>query len=235
LAAERRLDDLRATLESSLPRNLVAPLTALLGLSAFLRNEGASVPPELICEVGQGIVEGSQRFQRALEKIVLYADLERQARATQTTPALTAERQAQTGAIVTEGALAMAGALDRRAGLTLEVDDVLVRIDPAHLRRLVLELVENAIKYSAGGRPVSVECRRDGDSTCRLTISDQGPGLPHELSAGANAPLAGHWPDDAGFGLAIVRRIVSLHGARFSLAPASSGGMIAVVELPVVA
>jgi two-component system sensor histidine kinase/response regulator len=231
--ATRRLGDLRSALETSLPRHLLAPLASLLGLSAFLRDEAASLPPELICELGQGIFTGSQKLQQSLEKIVFYAELERLTHAAGTTAAPAADRPTPAATIVTEAALAAAQPLDRRADLKLGIEDLAVDVDPLHLRRLVLELVENAAKFSAGGRPLAVECRREGESTCRLAVTDEGPGLPAAVlagldgRAGASLPLAG-----SGFGLAIVRRLASLYGAEISVSAPAAGGTTIAVALP---
>jgi two-component system sensor histidine kinase/response regulator len=220
---QRRLDALRTELETSLPENLLAPTTALLGLSAFLRDEGASVPPELVSEVAQGIFDGSQRLQRAIEKFVAYAELERLAQAMRTKPTFVADRRSQTGAVVAAAAREAAGWLQREAELELSVEDATVRIDAAHLRRLVFELVENAAKYSPKGQPIAVVCRNISPSVCRLTISDQGPGLPQDLALSGGQPWdTAQAATPAGLGLAIVRRIVALYGAELSIEPSSS-------------
>jgi CheY-like chemotaxis protein/anti-sigma regulatory factor (Ser/Thr protein kinase) len=229
--ADQRLQDLRTTLAGSLPRNLLMSLTSMLGLSAFLRDEGARLPPELVCELGQGVFEGSQRFQRAMEKIVFYADLERLAQATRTTPAFSDDRSARTGQPVTEAAQAAVEAAGRQADLTLSVEDVAVCIDLAHLRRLVLEIVDNAARYSPRGTPLAVECRR-ADTQARIAVSDRGPGLPPDLRAEMDAPAGGcRSVDDSGFGLAIVRRIVSLYRGEVALGARPDGGTTVTVAL----
>jgi two-component system sensor histidine kinase/response regulator len=218
---QRRLDDLRRQLASSLPHDLLAPTASLLGLSAYLRDESASVPPELVSEVAQGIFDGSQRLQRAIEKFVAFAELERLGQAVRTQPTFAAARRSQTQAMVVAAARDAAGWLQREGDLVLSVEDATIRIDQGHLRRLVLELVENAAKHSPKSQPITVACHNISPSVCRLTISDHGPGLPPELASEGTGETVHATP--AGLGLAIVRRIASLYGAELSVGTSSAG------------
>jgi two-component system sensor histidine kinase/response regulator len=234
--AQRRLDALRSTLAGSLPRGLLQSLTAMLGLSAFLRDEGARLPPEIVCELGQGIFEASQRFQRAMEKIVFYADLERLAQTARTTPSFAAECRAQAGLVVTEAAVAAAEALGRQSDLLLDVQDLALNIDPAHLRRVVLELVDNAARFSSKGSAVTVACLRAVDATGRIIVSDQGPGVSTEVLVALETDSSGWRPaDESGFGLAIVRRILSLYRGALVVEPTGAGGTAVRVDLSLVA
>jgi two-component system, sensor histidine kinase and response regulator len=223
---QRRLGDLRVQLSASLPENLLAPTTALLGLSTFLRDESTSAPPEVICEVAQGIFEGSQRLHRAVEKFVAYADLERLVQAARTKPALGVGHVSQTAAVVSAAAREAAGWWQREEALELAVDDVAVRIDASHLRRLVLEIVENAAAHSPKGRPISVTCRRESPAVCRLTVVDHGPGMAEDRSAQGERPAK-----SSGLGLAIVRHIAVLCEAELSIDSSPAGGTTVKVGL----
>ncbi|WP_344883293.1 sensor histidine kinase [Nonomuraea antimicrobica] len=98
------------------------------------------------------------------------------------------------------------------------------------LERAVLNLVDNAAKFSPGGR-VEVKLR-DG----RLTVRDHGPGLseeelPHVFERFWRSPSARSLPG-SGLGLAIVAQAVAEAGGTVSLANAPGGGAIATLELP---
>ncbi|SEF32252.1 two-component system, OmpR family, sensor histidine kinase MprB [Amycolatopsis pretoriensis] len=105
--------------------------------------------------------------------------------------------------------------------------------DPTALERAVLNVLDNAIKFSPPGASVQV---RSGPGW--LTVSDQGPGLPpHERGQAFErfwrAPAARALPG-SGLGLAMVANTVSAHGgtARFSDPPAGRGAHLE-IELPV--
>ncbi|OIV37818.1 two-component sensor histidine kinase [Mangrovactinospora gilvigrisea] len=101
----------------------------------------------------------------------------------------------------------------------------------AALERAVVNLLDNAVKFSpAGGR---VEVRLGGGG---LTVRDHGPGipagdLPHVFERFWRSPSARSMPG-SGLGLSIVARAVEGAGGRVSLAPAAGGGTVARVDLP---
>ncbi len=112
--------------------------------------------------------------------------------------------------------------------------------DEMLLRRLVLNLIENAIKHTpSGGRVDARLCVSHG--TYRLEIEDTGAGVPAELRARifdrfVRADPARSHADDfssgAGLGLPIARCIAQAHGGRVELERSSAGGSLFVLTLP---
>lgn len=109
--------------------------------------------------------------------------------------------------------------------------------DPIALRRAVVNLVENGLKY---GERVRLRLRSTGDG-CVLEIDDDGPGIPEgmqqqvfepffRLEASRNRDTGG-----IGLGLATVRAIVLDHGGTVALRNRKDGGLRAVVSLPATA
>jgi two-component system OmpR family sensor kinase len=109
--------------------------------------------------------------------------------------------------------------------------------DPVALRRVVVNLVENGLKY---GERVRVRLRATGDG-CVLEIDDDGPGIPEpmqqqvfepffRLEASRNRDTGG-----IGLGLATVRAIVLDHGGTVTLRNRKDRGLRAVVSLPATA
>jgi two-component system OmpR family sensor kinase len=123
-------------------------------------------------------------------------------------------------------------------GLSLGVDapavPVAVRADPASLRTLLDNLIDNAIRYTPSGR-VDVRVSLE-DRPGVLEVEDSGPGIPPEERArvfdrffrGEGAAQGG-----SGLGLAIVKRIADKHGGHVELADARPGrGLRVRVSLP---
>ena len=91
-------------------------------------------------------------------------------------------------------------------------EPVFVRGDPALLRRMIRNLIENAQQH--GVPPVEVRVRRDGKQAV-LTVSDRGPGIPPSERELVFAPFyrsAGSQSRGSGLGLALVRQIARQHG-----------------------
>ncbi|NJQ00051.1 HAMP domain-containing histidine kinase [Streptomyces sp. PLAI1-29] len=106
-----------------------------------------------------------------------------------------------------------------------------VRAEPAALERAVVNLLDNAVKFSPPGGSVEVVLR-DGE----LTVRDHGPGvpaeeLPHVFERFWRSPAARGLPG-SGLGLSIVDRAVGQAGGEVALRPAPGGGTVAAVRIP---
>ena len=112
-----------------------------------------------------------------------------------------------------------------------------VRAQPALLERAVLNLLDNAVKWSPPDGRVGVWLRRGERWT--LDVRDQGPGisqqdLPKVFDRFYRAESARSLPG-SGLGLAIVRRVVESHGGTVSASSPPGGGTLIHVEMPIVA
>lgn len=129
--------------------------------------------------------------------------------------------------------------LARERGLTLTVmpTSLWVESDPAYLRRILQNLVVNALRYTTSGR-VLVGVRRRGERLS-LEVCDTGPGIPPERRADifrefVRLDTAGDAPQGMGLGLAIVERSCALLGHPLSLDSVPGRGTCFSVSVPVV-
>ena len=126
----------------------------------------------------------------------------------------------------------------RKVVLRVEVDgEVDVNVDAESYQRVLLNLLDNAVKYGPAGQTVSVSVLRDGD-VVRTTVDDQGDGIAPENAgkiwekywrahSAEKSAVAG-----TGIGLAVVRELVLRQGGAVEVGSASGGGARFVVELP---
>ncbi len=112
------------------------------------------------------------------------------------------------------------------------------RVDKNALRQIVINLLDNAIKYGPDGQSIVVTAQAD-DGVCKLSIEDQGPGIPeaeHERVWDSFYRLGrerGRAIGGTGIGLAVVRQLVTaMHGTCRIETPESGIGTRVVVELP---
>ncbi|MGO9605876.1 MAG: sensor histidine kinase [Candidatus Binataceae bacterium] len=104
-----------------------------------------------------------------------------------------------------------------------------------HLRRLVINLVDNALKFTPPGGAIEIGLAREDDRAV-LRVADTGPGIePGELPLifdrffrGAHANSEG-----SGLGLSLCREIARLHGGQISAANRTAGGSEFTVTLPI--
>ena len=116
-------------------------------------------------------------------------------------------------------------------------NDVVCVVDPAALRQILLNLLDNAVKYGPLGQTVTITLRRVNDRV-RIMVDDEGPGIPVEqrqrvwepyqrLESAVAAAVAG-----SGIGLSVVAQLVALHGGRAWVESAPGRGARFIVELP---
>lgn len=107
--------------------------------------------------------------------------------------------------------------------------------DPNLLFRILVNLVSNALKFSATGAEVGVECSlRKG--AARFAVSDRGPGVPKELKARIFEKYATHSKGlgeggSSGIGLAFCRLAISALGGRIWVEDREGGGSLFILEL----
>ena len=123
-------------------------------------------------------------------------------------------------------------------GLRLEwraPDDFEQTLDVGSLRRVLTNLIENAVQYA--GPPVTITCKARTDIV-RIKVMDRGPGIPEDmrervfqpfyrLEASRNQRTGG-----SGLGLAIVKQLCDAQGWRVAVGPREGGGSVFELELP---
>jgi len=124
------------------------------------------------------------------------------------------------------------------AGTAVEVGGAPLRVpgDPRLLRRLVRNLLQNALRHG-GGAPVEARVDAGEGGRVRLRVDDAGPGVPESERERIFAPFyrpPGSRESGSGYGLglALVRRIARLHGGEARCLARPGGGTRLEVELP---
>jgi two-component system nitrogen regulation sensor histidine kinase NtrY len=109
-----------------------------------------------------------------------------------------------------------------------------VRLDVEQIRRVVINLVDNAIE-AMGDRQgtITVESQHDpANAVARVIVADDGPGVPAADREKLFMPYYSTKRRGSGLGLAIVRRIVAEHGGSIELGDNTPRGSRFVIELP---
>jgi len=118
--------------------------------------------------------------------------------------------------------------------LTLATDRrCIVRGSEKLLKRVLLNLLDNAFRHTPAGKSIAVEVRR-GAALVRVAVRDQGQGIA-ECDVARLFQRFGHSPSEhagAGLGLALCQEIVRRHGGRIDLRSALGAGTEVIVELP---
>jgi signal transduction histidine kinase len=127
------------------------------------------------------------------------------------------------------------GAVDDASVAVSCSPDLIVRVDPQHLGRILDNYLQNAFKY--GEPPARIQAARAGDMV-EIRVLDHGPGVPPDFVsrlfgkfARADTP-ATRAQQGTGLGLSIVRGLAEANGGRVRYEPNLPTGSCFVVELP---
>lgn len=222
--ALRQTDELKDALLASVSHDLRTPLTTIKALAEEIRRDGD--------DRAAIIEEEADRLNRFVADLL---DLSRLAGGALR---VTADVNAAEDLIGT--------ALQRVAGAA-RGRDIVVRMDPAdplllgrfdfvHALRVLVNLLENALKYSPAGAPVEVGAERVGEAL-EIRVADRGPGVAPEDRERIFEPFyrpAGTAPDvgGTGLGLSIARRLAAAQGGRVDYEARDGGGSVFVLRLP---
>jgi signal transduction histidine kinase len=127
---------------------------------------------------------------------------------------------------------------DRALALELDAPLPALRGDPALLRRLLGNLLENAAKYSDAAAPVTLAARRGAGGAVVLEVRDRGIGIAPEDLSRLFTPFfrtdrsRARGTGGTGLGLALAKRIAEAHGGTIAARSAAGEGTVFSVELP---
>ena len=126
----------------------------------------------------------------------------------------------------------------RQVNLVVDLQDsVVADVDRGAMHQVLINLLDNAVKYGPVGQMIGVSLRAAGDRA-RISVADEGPGIPseerariwepfHRLPRDSNSAVAG-----SGIGLALVRTLVAAHSGTVGVGSVAGGGSCFFVEVP---
>jgi two-component system sensor histidine kinase KdpD len=222
-------EQLRNSLLSSVSHDLRTPLAAMAGAASSLLDR----PPDDAAErreLLQTIVDESRRLARLVDNLLDMTRLE--------AGAVVANRQWHViEEIVGSAVHRVQGDLgDRPVTTDVPADLPLVSVDGLLVEQVLVNLLENAARYTPAAGPIEITAREVG-SAVEIRVADRGPGLP----PGAEERVFEKFyrgtarPDGrrgVGLGLAICRGIVEAHGGRVTARNRPGGGAEFVITLP---
>jgi K+-sensing histidine kinase KdpD len=228
--ALRRSDAVKTAVLRSVSHDLRSPITAITTASEVLRELGDSLSEEDRDELVAAILAQVQRLDRLVANLLELSRLEAGA----ATPA----REPWTVDGLVARVLDVLAADEDRVDVDLSDDIPPVEVDPGQIERALVNVIENALKFSDPATRVELRATSDAGEVL-VRVTDSGPGIPaHERERVFEPFVRGAAADGdrgSGLGLAIARGFVVLNGGRLWVAPSLAGGAEFVVALPAVA
>jgi two-component system phosphate regulon sensor histidine kinase PhoR len=229
----RRLENVRRQFVANVSHELKTPVTSIQGYVEALL-EGAIKDPQQAERFLRIIAKHSDRLNSIIEDLLILSRLEEDRERKETSFEVTELKPVLASAIE----LASIKAEDKQMKIQLVCDEqIVVRMNTALLEQAVLNLVENAIKYSPLGGDVRISVEQNGKEVA-ITVKDNGCGITQEhlpriferfyvVDKGRSRKLGG-----TGLGLAIVKHIAQVHGGSVTVESSPGRGSTFTIHLP---
>jgi two-component system, OmpR family, sensor histidine kinase KdpD len=202
----RRSDAAKTAVLRSVSHDLRSPITAILTATEILESAGSSVATDERDELLAAIRLQGRRLERAVANLLDLSRLE--AGAADPSPEL------WTVDGLVARALEVIGAENERVDVRVPYDLPPVQVDAVQLEHVLVNLLENALRFSPSDAPIQVRAVGGGNAVV-VRIRDQGPGISrHERETIFEPFSRGPNSNGSGLGLAIARGFVNLNGGR---------------------
>ncbi len=232
LTEERRLEQMRSDFVATVSHELRTPLASIHGAVLTLTKRGSELEQGLKDRLLTIVLEQSERLSALVEQILLAAQLD--------SGGLQFARERFDGELVARNVVETSQPR-LPAGVTVELESSRSHPsafgDPEKARRILSNLLDNAVKYSPDGGRIDVIVAQEADSL-RFTVRDEGLGIPpgeqdrifekfYRLDAGMSRGVGG-----SGLGLYICRELVRGMNGRIWVASEPGAGSSFSFELP---
>jgi two-component system sensor histidine kinase KdpD len=228
LAAHR--EHVQNTLLRSISHDFRTPLAAIVGAGMSLADYDPTLDPEARATLERTIVEQGQRLNRLLTNVLSVTRLDHGELRLDRLPCSLDE--------IVESALRhlAQAASKRRVNVNIPFDLPLVDVDALLFEQLVLNVVENAFRYSPRELEVDIAARAEDDRVV-LEVSDRGPGVSpgdeqrmfERFYRGAAASAS---DGGLGLGLTICQAVAQAHGGSIRARNRPAGGLCVTTTLP---
>lgn len=226
ITAIKELEKNKRDLVSNVSHELRTPLTSILGYVEILQDEANPEQKKLL----DIILRNTQRLNAIINDLLTLSSVESQ-RTLDLQPLQAHQMLEQSVLVVKPKAEAKHLIINLSCA-----DDIFLKGDPFRLDQVLVNLLENAVRYTDEGR-VDISCVGLGNQVC-IAVSDTGVGIPPEAQAHlfdrfyvvdkSRSRRSG----GTGLGLSIVKHIVMQHGGRIEVTSEPGQGSTFAVYLP---
>jgi two-component system phosphate regulon sensor histidine kinase PhoR len=229
----RRLENVRRDFVANVSHELRTPITAIKGFVETIRDGGHGNPEDTARFLGI-VSKHVDRLDSIIEDLLYLSRIE--------------EKVDQSRIVLSDGPVIdvlraaidarRSAAAERQIRIGLRCDESLrASVNPPLLEHAVVNLLDNAIKFSDPGGVVEIEAREEGDEVA-VSVRDHGAGISPEhlpriferfyrVDKGRSREIGG-----TGLGLAIAKHIAQAHGGRIAVESTPGSGSAFTIHLP---
>ncbi len=229
LTIERKLEEAKSDFVASVSHELRTPMTAVLGAAQTLLRDDIELSPDRRRQLLEMIGSQGRRLTQVTDDVLLASRLDRGDLRFEREPVDLAE-------LVQTAVETMREQLPEAVTLRVVPDGAVTAVgDPDRIEQVLLNLIDNAVKYSPGGGEVTVSTL-PAEGRVRVEVADEGLGIPlaehdsvfEKFYRGSSVEV----PTGTGLGLYICRELVRRMGGTIGVRSRPGSGSTFYFELP---
>ncbi len=226
----KHLEEVRRDFVANVSHELRTPITAIRGFAETLA-DGAKNDPQQNSRFIDIIFRQSKRLESIIDDLLTLSQIEQTGTSIQT-------EQGSFGDLAAEAIeLVKPRAIEKNTTIVVEGQDCKVRVNRALLEQVLVNLIDNAIKYCPDKSEIRLLWHKK-DQKLWITVEDNGPGIPikdqahiferfYRIDKARSRTMGG-----TGLGLSIVKHIVIAHGGKIELMSVPGEGARFLIWLP---
>ncbi|MED1797256.1 sensor histidine kinase [Brevibacillus porteri] len=232
---QREIEQTREEWITGLSHDLKTPLSSIYGYATFLESDQYEWDRKEVSEFGKTIREKSDYMNGLIEDLNLTYRLKNQALPMVKQPVAIVETIRR---IVVDMVNDPSSSL-HDIEFSANVQSITAEVDPIWFRRIIVNILTNAIKYTPTGTHVLVEVQSIAADQFMVKIADDGPGMDETTLANLFERYyrGGHTGENTsgtGLGMAIAKQLVLAHGGEITVDSKLGSGTVVVMTFPAV-
>jgi len=232
---ERIIDDMKENICKYVPHELRTPLVSILGYSDLLLEDLESLSTVEFKEMVTRIKKSGMRLSEWIEKFIFYTEVKLNNNLFKSNPMNGLEVCEINEKIWEDNYFNNRAWIDRVSDIVINVEEERLKIKRANLEFIILELVENAAKFSKPGTQINIEGVKT-DSHYKLTFSDYGIGFEKEEIEKVAAFKQFHrnnlQQNGNGLGLTIVNNILQMYKGEMKIQSMKHKDTVIAIHIP---
>lgn len=238
---EEMFDHLRESISSALPHEFRTALNGILGGTTILHDMLSDTELDMagardeLCDLTASVSQSGRRLQKIAENFLFYTQI--QAVLTQPDEIGRLRRDVVNDAseVIHDLVLLNARNAGRAADIALELDNAAVHITYESFHKIVFELIDNALKFSVAGTPITV-ATRVLNKNYEIRITDCGRGMDAEqikrIGAYSQFHRNLHEQQGTGLGLILIKLLTQIFNGECCIESSPNNGTTVTVRLP---
>ncbi|MBD2187018.1 hybrid sensor histidine kinase/response regulator [Pseudanabaena mucicola] len=232
---ERTLNELRGNLASRLSHEINTPLNGIVCTIELLKSDFQNMEVAEVQEILGWADESAQRLEKLTKKLLIYLDLEVSAHRQKSFQSAHTKFSSTTIATNLNSYISR---LNRSNDLCLELEEAEIPLSEKDILIVLLELLDNAVKFSDIGTKIIVRSQVIGENLL-LSVQNSGVGMTEKqiqlVGAFMQFNRENYEQQGTGLGLRIVKKIVELAGGQFAIASIPNQDISINLTLPIIA